>query len=574
MKTHPLAKAAAAATLQDVLDRLKGADDLSPSRCRDLRSAIVSFAKLRDHPAAAIPLDLADIRRTLDTMMPARAKISRKRWANMRSDLAAAIRASGLRPMLKTRGLRISPDWARLLEETDPSIRHGLSRFGRWASMHRIRPEEVDDSTIGRFLAELDAATLISNLHTRHGAVARAWNALVLPKGPADGLRPVRLPKTRAPKRIPWHDVPLSLRQEVERFCDWSSLPDPLAENARARALAPRTLILMRCHLHSAVSAAVAAGIPLAEISSLAKLVEPDVVRALLRQRWREDGSKLTTYTCGALASLVAVAKDWVKVSAETLAALKALRSKLGTLPSGMTDKNKALLRHFNDPRLTQDLIELPNKLWQASRRALANGRKYSFIDLQSALAIDLLLVKPLRMENLAPLDFKKHISWPQGRGKPALICIGGDGTKNGEESVFEIPTALAERFLIYRNEIAPAVIGVRPDAVFVTLASKQKTQAALQTAILRTVRRHLGIKMTPHQFRHFAAKLHLDVNPSALDLVGQLLDHKSLHSTRRFYAGLDSARASRAHAELIMKIRESRSPPARRAQKPRRPKD
>ena len=287
----------------------------------------------------------------------------------------------------------------------------------------------------------------------------------MLPKGPADGLRPVRLPKTRAPKRIPWHDVPLSLRQEVERFCDWSSLPDPLAENARARALAPRTLILMRCHLHSAVSAAVAAGIPLAEISSLAKLVEPDVVRALLRQRWREDGSKLTTYTCGALASLVAVAKDWVKVSAETLAALKALRSKLGTLPSGMTEKNKALLRHFNDPRLTQDLIDLPNKLWQASRRALANGRKYSFIDLQSALAIDLLLVKPLRMENLAPLDFKKHISWPQGRGKPALICIGGDGTKNGEESVFEIPTALAERFLIYRNEIAPAVIGVRPDA-------------------------------------------------------------------------------------------------------------
>ena len=74
-------------------------------RKRDLRSAVTSFAKLRDQPPAAIPLDLADIRRTLDGMVPARAKISRKRWANLRSDLAAAIEASGLRPMLKTADL-------------------------------------------------------------------------------------------------------------------------------------------------------------------------------------------------------------------------------------------------------------------------------------------------------------------------------------------------------------------------------------------------------------------------------------------------------------------------------------
>jgi hypothetical protein len=35
-------------------------------------------------------------------MVAAQAKVSRKRWANLRSDLAVAIEASGLRPMLKT----------------------------------------------------------------------------------------------------------------------------------------------------------------------------------------------------------------------------------------------------------------------------------------------------------------------------------------------------------------------------------------------------------------------------------------------------------------------------------------
>jgi integrase len=177
-------------------------------------------------------------------------------------------------------------------------------------------------------------------------------------------------------------------------------------------------------------------------------------------------------------------------------------------------------------------------------------------------------------MENLTALNFETDFSWPQGRRKPALVRICGDQTKNEEDIVFEIPAALAERLLVYRNEIAPAVTGTRPDAVFVTFAGKPRTQVALQGAIIRTILRQLGIRMTPHQFRHVAAKLHLDVNPGALDLVGQLLDHKSLQSTRRFYAGIDTVRAGRAHAELVMQIRESAKRPGHRPRTPRKRED
>src|SRR5262245_36581797 len=48
-----------------------------------------------------------------DGMVPAQAKVSSKRWANLRSDLSAAITASGLIMMLKTadveRGTRLGP---------------------------------------------------------------------------------------------------------------------------------------------------------------------------------------------------------------------------------------------------------------------------------------------------------------------------------------------------------------------------------------------------------------------------------------------------------------------------------
>ena len=65
-------------------------------------------------------------------------------------------------------------------------------------------------------------------------------------------------------------------------------------------------------------------------------------------------------------------------------------------------------------------------------------------------------------------------------------------------------------------------------------------------------------MKITPHQFRHLAAKIALDANPGAYELVRQLLGHKNLRTTTNNYAGIDTRRAGRAHADLIMKLRES----------------
>jgi integrase len=193
--------------------------------------------------------------------------------------------------------------------------------------------------------------------------------------------------------------------------------------------------------------------------------------------------------------------------------------------------------------------------LWRAARRALATSR-WPFIDLQSALAIDLLIQVPLRMQNLSSLKFDEHLHWPQGRRQPALLTFRGDETKNDAPLEFEIAAELADRLLVYRNEIAPAVIGKRPDAVFVTFKGRPRTQEAIKVAIERTVLRHLGVKLTPHQFRHLAAKISLDNNPGAYEPVRQLLGHKNSKTTTNFYAGIDTRRAGRAHADLIMRLR------------------
>ena len=71
----------------------------------------------------------------------------------------------------------------------------------------------------------------------------------------------------------------------------------------------------------------------------------------------------------------------------------------------------------------------------------------------------------------------------------------------------FEIPARSPIAFWSIGTRLPPQVIGKRPDAVFVTFTGKPRTQEAIKVAIEKAVLRHLGVKITPHQFRHWRPK-------------------------------------------------------------------
>ena len=65
-----------------------------------------------------------------------------------------------------------------------------------------------------------------------------------------------------------------------------------------------------------------------------------------------------------------------MKLEPDLLTELKRLTGKVPMPASGLTPKNKASLRQFDDPAVLQRLIDLPNRLWvEVKREANPNFR-------------------------------------------------------------------------------------------------------------------------------------------------------------------------------------------------------
>ena len=61
------------------------------------------------------------------------------------------------------------------------------------------------------------------------------------------------------------------------------------------------------------------------------------------------------------------------------------------------------------------------------------------------------------------------------------------------------------------------------------------------QGRLRNTLWNEAGIRLTPHQFRHAAAKILLDAKPGHYEVVRKVLGHKSLTTTYSHYAGAET---------------------------------
>jgi hypothetical protein len=263
------------ATLAHVIAALDGKTSLSDTRLRDLRSAVKRVASLLAKDPAHVPLDLPAISTGLGAVNPVAAGLTPKTMANIRSDFLAAVKASGMKLVERSAKTPLSAAWSNLMAKlSDKRAQIGLSRFARYASANGIEPEQIDAVAVERCIAAIREGSLHRKPNDLHRQVALAWNEVT--KLPGLDLQPVAVPSFRGPaKRIDWALLSATFQRDVEDHLAWCAGTDPFAADARARALAPRTLKLRRAQIHAAVTALIESGVEGSAISSLADLVLP-----------------------------------------------------------------------------------------------------------------------------------------------------------------------------------------------------------------------------------------------------------------------------------------------------------
>ena len=261
-------------------------------------------------------------------------------------------------------------------------------------------------------------------------------------------------------------------------------------------------------------------------------------------------------FVIGLATTLIQVAQYHSGATEDEVQELKRIAAQLPAVPFDLTPKNKGLLRKLESDRLRAKLLFLPHRLIAEVEKSLETGR-VRFVDAQVAVAIDILLAIPLRPKNLTDLNWQNHFSEPNGsRGKLILHIPAGDTKTKRQEIVAEVPDDVARRLRWYRRHVLSRLGADVNGYLFVTEQGSKKSQATLSQQIIEAIARHIGIHMTPHQFRHFGATSYLEQHPEDFETARSILGH-AWGKTTRIYAGSSSRRASQAYNEFLFKRRE-----------------
>ena len=554
LESAPAAGIVLPQTLADVRRLIEAEPALDPIRRRDIVSALRSFAKHTQAELATIPASFTAVRGLTTKVMPRGVGITEKRWSNIKAELAFALRHVGVRPCERLIPARLPLAWKSLHKAMpDRAMRFGLSRFIGFCTKHGLLPEAVDDDVFERFRDWLETGTLVDRPATVHQRACAQWNRAValVPGWPQ---RAVTVPCRTNHVRLPPETFPTPFHTDIAAWQACLAGKDLFEERGPAKPLSPITLQHVHSQVYRAASACVRAGVDPQELQSLADLVEPARLKPGFLFLLERYGGK-STAALGELAStLVYVARHWARLEPKRLQELERMRKKLRCRVRGMTEKNRTRLHQFDEPLSQLQLLDLPQKLLKLAEKQKA-GRKAAYL-VQTGLIVLLLQMAPVRLRNLQNLHTTRHLLRPPGRRRPdgVRLLIRAEETKNAQALDYPLPAELVQVLDLYLTRHRRHLVRKADEGwLFPGQDGGRKHVVSLGEQIKRAIRRHLGLVVNPHLFRHLAAKFLLQASPGNLEAVRQLLGHKSLETTAMYYAEIDTAWATTVYQEQLL---------------------
>ena len=536
VRPMPLLTDAPPTNLQEALERLKVLDPPHPYAAQ-VASALRRMPEVIGKPATRISTDPPTLRDHITNALPARAKMTDKRWRRICSLVSTYLRTTGinLEPGRDTAGH--SQEWRELLSGANKGIAVSISRFASFCTRKGIEPTEVATETFVDFAEALHARSL----EEEHEAIARTtvtnWNRGVttVPGWPQLTILQERHARFYS---LPWEAYSESYRADVDAYLNTHSNGRIFSVDYR-RSVKPSTIALRRRQLRIASALLIESGVPIENLTSLRVLAQPDNVVALCERHLERKGE--ATHSLAQIVNTLARLAErrlhdvnevqLLRVYAKNIADDR--RERHG--PVGMTQRNKNELRQFDLAENRKALLNLPDRIFAEARPhapTVASARR-----VRLAMAVEMLTSCACRGANLSQMEIDRHFS-DQRQGHAWLRYLTIPAGEMKGNAAFEVPLPDRTRLLLdeYLEVYWPLLAPQGSLYVFPGRGGRLRDKNHFAELIVAFVLKETGVRMHLHLFRHFAVKLHKRHHPGDIETPRRFLAHKSYKTTLTHY--------------------------------------
>jgi integrase len=558
--------------LADVLDAI-ARQDLSPTVKRDMASAIRKIGVLLGRNLQEIPADPARLNARFQLIVPSVHGISQQRWANVRS---LTLKAIGLvRPVMPGRRLNtMSSAWQVLLDRVEgQSARFRLGPLCRFLSEEGIEPEAVTTDDLLGYRDRLLNESIRSKPELTWDSLLWQWNKAVRE---IEGFPQVIIERAQRRERKTLDETEFlpSLLADRDAWLDRLQ-GESLLDEGPVHAVSSSTRKTRAYQIHYFASASVRAGIDVGSLKSLADLVSDKNFEKVMRYIFDDQSRKKSSHLAGIGGAMIAIARHWVlpksglsDIECQTiLSRMRFVVSRVSPEQEGLTEKNHERLMQFESDEAIGRFLNLPDTLRaEIDTNKLPISQKHAVADV--VLALEIMLVAPVRMKNLIGIRIDKHLM--RYRDGYMLVFEKAE-VKNKTRLQFKLPQPTCEVIDWYLKSIRSERVKGDTDALFLGEDGIQsKAQSSLSNQLSKKVYEKTGLKFNAHLIRHVTSFLYLKEVPGGHHVLRLVLGHKSVDMLQRAYTGAETKSAHSHFDGVIRVLRDRHVQPVKRGRPPK----
>ena len=485
--------------LADLLATLAETSKLEAQLKRHWASSIRQVCTYIGRPPESLPARMTGLSSMIARLHPERLKVNPKTFANHRANLRAAVvwfgQGSG--------GLTKPPmgaDYRELIARLES--RHDrdlISPFLRYLTARDVKTCDVNDGHIDGYKAFVETTRFRPLQRHHQRRIARLWNKMVarMPDEPFSVLTVAK--KGPASNGCDLTNMPEGLRNDINRYLQLIRRRHRSADGRTMRGCAEVTIAMRRRELDAVIRRAVACGIPLGTMTSLAELVRPATAALILEAYWEQHGDKPSAFAIELASRFVAMAQLMALLTPPELEELKQIRSTLEThRQRGLTDKNRAVVRAVLGSNIWQKVVDLPARILAEVSRRKATAPQRAAVEASLAIAIRILAVAPIRIKNLASIRIHQHLVRPDGPGTSYVLWFSDHEVKNRETLEIPLDPATSKMIDDYIINHRPALMsGHNHELLFPGKVKDGKASQALGEQITKKIWKAVGLRCT-----------------------------------------------------------------------------